>query len=280
VKFENGKYVWAKGETSKEEYTKWYNARLMSCPKDLMSGMDAILRAFRASWWEWEDGSRPFHWRWPPEYEERIRDGIKVHFWEAPPKYVVPQRDVHDPKTKELVREKLQKVRMRRYIAEGYVVSLTSFFAVPKGEDDIRMVYDGSIGGLNDAMRVPCFVLSTVNAHLRAVEQGTYMGDLDMGECFLNFLLHPTLRPYAGVDFTLFFPLEDLDKDGKPGGQKNVTVWETWLRAAMGLKSSPYQAVQALGFAEEVIRGDRRSVRQNLPGSEGYDPALPWISKI
>jgi hypothetical protein len=219
----------------------------------------------------------PFSLEMAPEYEERIRDGIKVHFQDAPPKYVVPQRDVNDPKTKELVREKLQKVRMRRYIAEGYVVSLTSFFAVPKGEDDIRMVYDGSIGGLNDAMWVPRFVLLTVNAHLRAVEQGTYMGDLDLGECFLNFLLHPTLRPYAGVDFTLFFPLGSLDEDGKPGGQQTVTVWETWLRAAMGLKSSPYQAVQALGFAEEVIRGDRRdpdnifrwdSVRQNLPGSE------------
>jgi hypothetical protein len=205
--------------------------------------MEAIERAFRSSWWEWDDGSRPFHWRWPEEYQDRIRDGLKPHFKTEAPKYVVPQRDVPDPKTKEKVIEKLQKVRMRRYIAEGYVVSLTSFFQVPKGEDDIRMVYDGSVGGLNDALWVPRFVLTTLNAHLRAVEEGTFMGDLDVGECFLNFMLHPDLRPYAGVDFTLFFPTVNTgvakDKDGKTCRVQSVCVWETWLRAAMGLKPSP-----------------------------------------
>jgi hypothetical protein len=53
------------------------------------------------------------------------------------------------------VRKKLTKVRERRYIAPGYVVSLTSFFPVQKGEHDIQMVYDGSVSGLNDAMWVP-----------------------------------------------------------------------------------------------------------------------------
>jgi hypothetical protein len=79
------------------------------------------------------------------------------------------------------------------------------------------------------------------------------MGDLDVGGCFLNFMLHPTLWPYAWVDFTLFFPTA-----GSTGPNGANTVWETWLRAAMGLKSSPYQAVQVLGFAEEINRGDRR----------------------
>jgi hypothetical protein len=259
---EEEKYEWAKRDVSKDEYFQWRNARLIVCKEDLVTGMDAVARAYKTSWWEWEDGSRPFHWRWPDEYQERIRDGIRVHFKEDPPRYTAAQRDVKDPKIKEKVKEKLQKVRMRRYIAEGYVVSLTSFFEVPKGEDDIRMVYDGSVGGLNDAMWVPRFVLSTLNAHLRAMEKGTFMGDLDVGECFLNFMLHPTLRPYAGVDFTLFFPLAEegveLDPDGKPSAHQTATVWETWLRAAMGLKSSPYQAVQGLGFAEEVVRGDRR----------------------
>jgi hypothetical protein len=47
--------------------------------------------------------------------------------------------------------------------------------------------------------------------------------------------------------------------------------------------------VQALGFAEEVIWGDRRDpknffrwdkARKNLPGLAAYDPKLPWISKV
>eukprot|EP00978_Attheya_sp_CCMP212_P005652 scaffold12675_cov60-Attheya_sp.AAC.2 len=59
-------------------------------------------------------------------------------------------------------------------------------------------------------------------------------------------MLHRSLRPLAGVDFTKYFPSED-------GG----VVWEAWQRAAMGLRSSPYQAVQGVAFAEEVVRGDR-----------------------
>jgi len=68
---------------------------------------------------------------------------------------------------KEAVKLKLQKVRLRRYIAKGTVVSLTSFFSVPKGEDDIRMVYDGTKSGLNAAMWVPRFGLLTIETHLR-----------------------------------------------------------------------------------------------------------------
>jgi hypothetical protein len=57
----------------------------------------------------------------------------------------------------------------------------------------------------------------------------------------------------------------------------------------MGFKSSPYQCVQAMGVAEEVICGDRLDlknvfrwdrVRMNLPGMVEYDPSLPWVSKV
>jgi hypothetical protein len=69
------------------------------------------------------------------------------------------------------------------------------------------MVYDSSVGGLNDTIWVPRFVLLTLNAHLWAVEEIPYMGDLYVGECFLNFMLHPMIWPYARVDFTLSFPM-------------------------------------------------------------------------
>jgi hypothetical protein len=104
------------------------------------------------------------------------------------------------------------------------------------------------------------------------------MCDLDVGEMFLNFILHSDIRSLAGVDLTLY------TKEGEKG-----IVWECWQRAAMGLTSSPYQACQGMAFAEEVIRGDRLdlhnifrwdSVRLNLPGSSAYDPAKPWVSKI
>jgi hypothetical protein len=222
---------------------------MLKCGDNLVPGQDDIERAARASWWEWDDGSRSFHWRWPKFYRERIRDGLKVHFQKTPPKYQVPpQRDVMDSEIKAKVVKKLQKVRTWRYIAPGYVVSLTAFFWVPKGEDDIHMVYDGTVSGLNDSIWIPRFALPTVNTHLRAVDEATFMANFDVGDCFLNFPLHKDLRALCGVDLTVFFPITNGDK-----------LWEAWTRAAMGLKSSPYQAVQAMGVAQGVMMGDRFS---------------------
>jgi hypothetical protein len=202
-----------------------------------------------------------------------------VYFVTSPPIYLKVQRDEKDPDVKKKDTVKLAKARERCYIGPGQVVSLTSFFAVPKGKDDIRMVYDGSVSGLNDDIWVPGFTLPTVHTHLRAVEAGTFMVDVDVGGVFLNFMLHSSIRPFAGLDISHFFA-ED---------PKDVKRWETWYRAAMGLTSSPYQACQAMGYAEEVMRGNRLNgsnvfrwdrVRLNLPGSEAYRPDLPWVSKV
>ncbi len=68
---------------------------------------------------------------------------MKVHFQSHPPKFRKAQRDIFDEAIKEKVKEKLAKVRDRRYIAPGFVESLTAFFEVEKGDNDIRLVYDG-----------------------------------------------------------------------------------------------------------------------------------------
>ncbi|CAJ1943751.1 unnamed protein product [Cylindrotheca closterium] len=167
---------------------------------------------------------------------------------------------------------------MRRYISKGVVVSLTSFFAVQKGDNDIRMVYDGTKSGLNDAMWVPRFGLPTIETHLGSIEEGTFMADVDVEECFLNFPLHQSLQKLAGVDFTKYFP-----------DPSQSTVWECWHRALMGVKSSPYQAVQGMTVSDEVICGQPEDshnvfrwsrVRLNCPGDKDYDPSKPWVSKI
>mmetsp|Transcript_22921 Transcript_22921/g.34753 ORF Transcript_22921/g.34753 Transcript_22921/m.34753 type:complete len:190 (+) Transcript_22921:3626-4195(+) len=141
------------------------------------------------------------------------------------------------------------------------------------------MVYDGTVSGLNDDMWVPRFGMSSLETHFWVLEPGTHMADVDVGEWFLNFVLHKSVRPLTGVDLTHYFP-------GKVAG---VPVWETWLKAAMGLKSSPYQASQGCCVADEVIRGDPTDkpnvfrwdfVRLNCPRSETYDASKPWVSKV
>jgi hypothetical protein len=90
------------------------------------------------------------------------------------------------------------------------------------------------------------------------------------------------MQALCGVDLTQY--CGEKDKLGMP-----FRLWERWTRAAMGLKSSPYQAVQAMLVAKEIIGGNRHEasnafrwdrVRMNLPGSKKYDPSLPWVSKI
>ena len=62
-----------------------------------------------------------------------------------------------DPDDAAKIAAKLKAVRDKQYIAEGLVKSLTSFFAVPKGDTDIRIVYDLSACGLNEALWAPSF---------------------------------------------------------------------------------------------------------------------------
>ena len=66
-----------------------------------------------------------------------------------------------DPVQLEAMRKKIKKVANREYIQEGDVDSLISFFAVPKGKDDIRMVYDATKCGLNEVIWSPNFFLPT-----------------------------------------------------------------------------------------------------------------------
>jgi hypothetical protein len=140
------------------------------------------------------------------------------------------------------------------------------------------MVFDGTASGLNDSIWIPGFGLPTVQTHLRAVDKDTFMVDVDVREMFLNFHLHEVIQAFAGVDLTKFFELPD-----------GVLCWEVWCRCAMGLTSLPYAACQGTGFAEEVICGDKddpnnifrwKQVSLNLPGSNGYDPNRPWVSKV
>jgi hypothetical protein len=273
------KYTW-RPKFGRVCYKSWYNNFWSQARAHKDPGYDAIWRTGKSSWWDWDAGSAPFYWRWPGQYRDTIRDGLEIWFSGEKPQFKRPQRQEKNETVRRQVVEKIAKVRKRKYISAGYVWSLTDFFCVPKGDHDIRMVYNGTSSGLNDALWVPSFPLPTVDSLLRAVHPGTWMADTDLGEMFLNFVLHSSLRELAGVDVTHFRGSWEK-QDG--------LCWERWTRCAMGLKPSPYQTTQAMLFAEDVIRGDPEaegnvfrwdSVRLNLPGSETYDPSLPWVYKV
>jgi hypothetical protein len=89
-----------------------------------------------------------------------------------------------------LIISKLKNIREKGYILPGKVTSLTGYFAVPKGLSDVLMVHDASCSGLNKSLWSPNFGLPTVDTLLRGIDLSTWMGDIDVGEMFLNFCLH------------------------------------------------------------------------------------------
>lgn len=56
-----------------------------------------------------------------------------------------------DPERRAQLEKKIRKVRSHGYIQPGFLKSLTVFFAVLKAITDIRVVYDATQCGLNDA---------------------------------------------------------------------------------------------------------------------------------
>jgi hypothetical protein len=170
-------------------------------------------------------------------------------------------------------------VLAKRYFEYGEVASLTHFFAVAKGDEDTQIVYNSTSSGLNAHLWFTWFALATINTMLRALEPGTYMGDIDIGEFFLNFILQARCSYLAGVYLKTY--IEQL------GGEPHH--WARWGRCVMIFRPSPYKTTQAIGWDKEVTMGDQlddknvfrwAEVIMNLPGSVLYDPMLQWVSKV
>jgi hypothetical protein len=243
---------------------------------DQSLGSDCLRRCSGADWWEWRAGSTPFFWQWPPYAREYARTGHPVWVKAPLPQDRRPQKGEKDQGVRAAVRAKLQNVRSKGYVTPGTVISLTSYFYVPKGEHDIRMVYDATRSGLNKCLWVPSFNLPTADSFTDCLEAGSWMMDLDLGEMFLNFPLNPQLRSYCGIDLRPFFSEEAGDQ----------TLWQVWVRCMMGLMTSPYCTVKTLLLGYESVVGDRHDpnnsfqwdrVVLNLPGGPTYSPTLPWV---
>ena len=107
-------------------------------------GMEGLMRVIRGSWWEWNFGSKLFFWCWPLEIRVSARDGYPVFVQSALPRYRRKQRTPEKEYMSVKMEEKIKKVTYINYISKGIVLSLINCFAVEKGTEDIRLVYDGT----------------------------------------------------------------------------------------------------------------------------------------
>ena len=147
----------------KEEYGEIHDRKVdkereWNYDRDVKAGKEAMRACKGSTFWDWNKGSFPYYWRWQPEVQKDLRDGTKLWVEGKLPKNKNKQRR---PKEKHVILQmidKLEKVRERWYIAPGWV----GYFPVPKGESDIRLVYDMSASGFNAVLWVPGFWLPSV----------------------------------------------------------------------------------------------------------------------
>ena len=244
---------------------------------DLEVGRDALQRAMETSFWTWNRGSTLFFWRWSSCYRKEVRDGFPVFVdWSKVPSSRETNRVPADPEVRRKEAAKLNNVVWKGYLEKGYVTNLTHCFSVEKGED-IRMVYDATKCGLNEACWAPNFMLPTIDNVTDCATSSSYFGDIDAAEMFLTYPLDSRIRPYAGVDLSKI-----LDN---PEG---VKLWLRWNRCGMGFTFSPFIAVRGHSVGMEHIIGNRRdtgnpfhwsSVILNYPGTPSYDPTMPRVYK-
>jgi hypothetical protein len=182
-----------------------------------------------------------------------------------------------------LLASNLDKVLERQYIRKDPVKALIDYFDVPKGPDDIRVVYQGSNSGLNAQLWTPRFYMPNGSAAMNAMSFETYLTDSDVGEMFPNFPMDPKLRPHAGVDLrSLSHCLKNYES---PISDEES---ELWGRLFMGMAPSPYIAIRMYYVAEKSCRGPASAkdnpmgyheVCLNVPGSSDYNPSLPRVMK-
>jgi hypothetical protein len=127
-----------------------------------------------------------------------------------------PQTGHREVVSHKLMQRKVAQVRKRGYVSPRTVLSGMHYFLVPKGLDDIRMVYNGTSYGLNKVLWAPRFGLQTVKQTLWALLPGYRQYDLDVGVQFPNYYLHEELHQYSGVDVGEVRSTDPTD-----------TVWET-----------------------------------------------------
>ena len=246
--------------------------------------IDCLLRYGQSDWWNWSQGSRLLFWRWPPIWFEEARDGARgFHYSQPRPQFRFPQVPLKEEWIIEKDKEKLAKLIRREYITPGYCRLTVPRFPVPKGTDDIRVVWDLAKNGVNATMYTPTFFLATMGTYLRQIESGSFGGDFDIGEQFHNYMLHPSEQPNCGVEIP-----DDLQEILLREGVQ-VEKYMRWGRLVFGWQSSPYLALRMLARAIEMAVGRPdditsafrwKEVLLNLPGTEHYNPALPRVRKV
>ena len=145
-------------------------------------------------------------WRWPSQIRSLVRDGIRPYYvHHLPTNKKKTQSPPADRKTQ--IWDNFKKAITRGYLTlidSEEVKNFIDNFHIPKGEEDIRVVLNGTRYGLTKAVFAPNYWLLYSPVITRILHFGYKSVDMDVGKCFLNFNLHRELVPYSAVDLSHF----------------------------------------------------------------------------
>lgn len=286
------------------EALHWLNHSPDSIPSERLVNqraiIDCITRSSNSTFWEWDDGSRLFFWRWG-QWWKSARDGEVLFHESEPPRWMGRNLPAPSPHYETLLRKKEGKLVHRRYLEFGFADSIVPRFGVPKDEDDIRLVWDATRCGANETLwapsfwmpvfrtisdliikRLPCSVSDYFLGNIPSTPAPTdwrvpHQSDMDVGEMFLNYLLHYSERHFFGARIIT----------GEGDGE--VSQIMRFSRLLFGGRPCPYLAVQGHARAMELITGDISDpsnplgwtrVITNWPFDFGYDPSMPRVIRV
>ena len=257
--------------------------------KDRIAGVHALHGFCNSSFSAWEGGSALLFWRWPPNMQTIARDGFVPYVHGHLPRNKKRQRPIA-PDLVPLFFTKLRKFIIKDYISPkssvNPIVSKVDYFPVPKGEDDIRPVFNGTSCGLNKTVFAPNFYLPSADSLCDTLHYEYTSVDIDLGEMFNNYPLHPSLKAVSGIDLSQF--REEIMKHFPDHIKSNPDLLYSWSRVWMGLRPAPFWSCRFYYFIEEFFIGDRKNTSNvyhwdkvvfNLPGSPSFNPTLPFVFK-
>ena len=139
----------------------------------------------------------------------------------------------------------MRKLVARGYITEGVILALKYLFSMPKGTDDIHMMFDETVIVINNYMWDPNFLLPSMVSLLMMVGLETHMENIDAGGIFYNFQLSSVLAKYFGVDLGSYL--------GNNKDRQGTFLCMRWVRLMMGLVLYTYYYIQGLLWASDVV---------------------------
>ncbi|KAL7556348.1 hypothetical protein ACA910_006152 [Epithemia clementina (nom. ined.)] len=139
-------------------------------------GVRACNHATQATFWGWPAGSGIFFWRWPNEFLLDVCFGVAPLWTRQFEGTISRQGNLGDLDMRKRIAEKRNDVRRKGYITKGSCLATMNYFAAPKGDSDLRMVYDGTKSGLNSCLFAPWFPLPDADALVNILDDGNLHG--------------------------------------------------------------------------------------------------------